>query len=77
MQKEIQIGDCIWKVNYTPETAKKILDLVIEWMEQPDHYAAHSGESIHQSDNTVIDSLTLVSDIVDEALKPEFVREIE
>lgn len=76
MDKEIKIGNNIYKINYTPETADAILNKVIEWMEHPEHYAAHFGEGIMQSDNTVIDASELISDIVDNILKPKFIKEI-
>jgi hypothetical protein len=76
MTKEIKIGRSIWRINYTPETADAILNKIIEWMEDPSHYASHSGESIFQSDNTIIDAPELIADIVDNILKPEFVKEL-
>jgi hypothetical protein len=75
MSKEIKIGSCVYRIEYTQEVADAVLNKVIEWMQHPDHYAAHSGEGIMQSDNTVIDAPELISDIVDDILKPKFVRE--
>lgn len=75
MSKEIKIGSCVYRTEYTQEVADAVLNKVIEWMQHPDHYAAHSGEGIMQSDNTVIDAPELISDIVDDILKPKFVRE--
>lgn len=75
MIKEIKIGDCIWRINYTPETADAVLNKIIEWMQHPKHYTSHNGEGIMQSDDTIIDAPDLISDIVDDILKPEFVRE--
>lgn len=75
MSKEIKIGSCVYRIEYTQEVADAVLNKVIEWMQHPDHYAAHSGEGIMQSDNTVIDAPELISDIVDDVLKPKFVRE--
>ena len=77
MTKQIKIGDCIYEVQYTQEAADAILNKVIEWMENPNHYTAHSGEGIMQSDNTIIDAPDLISDIVDDILKPKFIHEIE
>lgn len=77
MTKDIKIGSCIYRVNYTPEVADAILNKIIKWMEDPNHYSAHSGEGIMQSDNTVIDSSVLISEIVDEILEPKFVKEHE
>jgi hypothetical protein len=77
MTKEIKIGDCIYKINYTPETADAVLNKIIKWMQHPKHYASSSGEGIMQSDNTMLAAPILISDIVDDILKPEFVRENE
>lgn len=75
MTKKIKIGDCFYKVQCSPETAMSVLEAVLKWMSHPDHYSAHSGEGIAQSDNTTIDSVELVCDIVDNHLKPEFIEE--
>lgn len=77
MNKTIKIGGNIYEINYTPETADAILNKIIEWMEHPEHYAAHSREGIMQSDNTIIDAPDLISDIVDDILQPKFIRENE
>lgn len=74
--KEIEIGSNIYRINYSQDVAQKILDKIIEWMEHPDHYASHSGEGIMQSDNTVIDAPELISDIVDDILKPSFIKDL-
>jgi hypothetical protein len=75
MTKTIKIGSCLYNIQYTPETANGILNKVIQWMEDPDNYAAHSGEGIMQSDNTVISAPECLADIVDEYLCPRFVAE--
>ena len=77
MNKQIKIGNNIYEINYSPETADAILNKIIEWMEHPNHYAAHSGEGIMQSDNTIIDAPDLISDIVDVILQPKFIKENE
>lgn len=77
MTKEIKIGDCVYSINYTPEAADAILNEIIKWMEHPKHYAAHSGEGIMQSDDTIIDAPELISDIVDNILQPKFIKENE
>lgn len=77
MNKEIKIGGNIYEINYTPETADAVLNKIIEWMEHSNHYAAHSGEGIMQSDNTIIDAPDLISDIVDDILQPKFIKENE
>lgn len=77
MNKEIKIGDNIYKINYTPEIADAVLNKIIKWMEHPEHYAAYSGEGIMQSDDTIIDAPELISDIVDDILQPKFIKEDE
>lgn len=72
MKKQITIGDEPYEINYTQETADEVLNLVIQWMEDKSHYAAHSGEGIFQNDNCQIDAPTLIADIVDNILKPEY-----
>jgi hypothetical protein len=76
MEKEITIGGCVYTIEFTTDNALKIMHKIIDWMEDPDHYAAHSGEGIMQSDNTLIDSPELISNIVDDILKPKFVKEL-
>ncbi len=78
MTKEITIGErwkCIYEINYSPEVAQQVLDKVIKWMEN--HTASTSGEGIHQDDDCIIDAPELISDIVDDILKPKFLREEE
>ena len=73
--KQIKIGHGTYEINYSPETAHAVLNKIIEWMEEPNHYASNSGEGIMQSDNTIIDAPDLISDIVDDILKPKFIKE--
>jgi hypothetical protein len=78
MTKEIKIGNywkTIYEVNYSPEVAQKVLDKIIEWMGE--HSAAHSGEGIMQNDDCLIDAPELISDIIDDILKPKYLREEE
>lgn len=70
MKKQIKIGDYDYEIDYTEENAFKILDAVLGWMQEESHYAASSGEGIHQSDDCIIDAPTLISDIVDDILRP-------
>lgn len=72
--KRIKIGSNFYEINYSSETAQKVLDEIIKWMEHPDHYASHSGEGIMQSDSTLIDAPELISDIVDNILSPKFIE---
>lgn len=75
MKKTIAVGGEPYEIDYTSENAFKILDLVIQWMEHKDHYASAHGEGIHQDDNCIIDAPTLISDIVDNVLKPKHIGE--
>lgn len=69
--KEILIGGRDrYEINYTQEVADDVLNAIIKWMEQKDHYAAHSGEGIYQDDCCQIDALELVANIVDDILQP-------
>ena len=77
MQREITIGSSVYSIDVTPETAMHVLEKIIQWMEHPAHYAASCGESIMQDDDTLIDAPVLVSDIIDDVLKPKFIREVE
>ncbi len=72
MKKIIQIGDTRYEINYSPDTAQKILDKVIEWMQHKKHSASSCGEGIMQDDNCQIDAPELISDIVDDILEPEY-----
>ena len=74
--KKIRIGHSYYNINYTQEAADKIMNKIIDWMEEPSHYAASCGEGIMQSDNTLINAPNLIVDIVDNILKPEFIEEI-
>lgn len=77
MTKEIRIGDCLYSIQYTPESANEILDKVIEWMQHKNHYASAHGEGIMQSDDCLIDAPQLIANIVDKILKPQFIKEID
>lgn len=71
MSKEIKIGSRVFSINYSSEVADEVLNKIIQWMEHPDHYSAHSGEGIIQNDNTLIDAPELIADIIDEILQPQ------
>lgn len=71
IKKTIAVGGYMYEINYDSVTAFKVLDKVIEWMQEKEHYASHSGESIMQDDNCQIDAPVLISDIIDDILKPE------
>ncbi len=71
MSKIIKIGGDNYEIQYSAKLGKGILDKIVEWMENKNHYASHSGEGIMQDDNCTIDSSELISDIVDDYLKPK------
>ena len=73
--KKINIGGNIYTINFDKKTAGDILDKIVQWMEEKSHYASHSGEGIMQSDECLIDAPVLISDIVDDFLKPELTGE--
>ena len=75
--RKISIGGAPYIINYDNDVMLKVTEKIIEWLEDPDHYAAHSGEGIMQSDNTIIDAPDLIADILDEILKPKFIEEGE
>ena len=77
MNKEITIGGNLYSINYTPEAAEEIFEKIIAWMEDKKHYASSCGEGIWQSDNCIIDAPELIADIVDNVLKPKFIKEID
>lgn len=76
MSKEIKIGgDRNYTIEYSPETAIKVLDKIVNWMEQKNHYASHSGEGIFQDDDCQADSINLIADIIDDILIPKSLDE--
>ena len=77
MSKQIKIGSNIYAKQYSQEVADSILNKLLEWMVKPEHYSSYSGESFMQSDNTIINATDLIADIVDDILKPKFIKEYE
>ena len=77
MTKTITIGNEPYEIDYTPENAFTIFDRVLAWMQEKGHGASAHGEGIHQDDNCLIDAPTLISDIVDDVLKPRYLGEPE
>ena len=74
--KQVKIGDSVYEINYTQESADAIINMVIKWMENPRHYASSCGEGIMQDDNCLIDAPELVSSIIDEVLIPEWLFDL-
>lgn len=72
MKKTIKIGGEPYEVNYTSENAFKVLDLVLQWMQDDKHGASVTGEAIYQNDECQIDAPELIANIVDDVLKPEY-----
>lgn len=77
MTRKIKIGDNLYEVDLSTENAVKIMLKIVKWMEEPSHYASSSGESLMQNDNTLIDSPSLIAEIVDEVLQPFFIEEVD
>lgn len=73
--KKIKIGDSVYEINYTQESADTIINMIIKWMEHPSHYASSHGEGIMQDDNCIIDAPELIASIVDEILIPKYVED--
>ena len=73
--KKIKIGDSVYEINYTQESADAIINMIIKWMEHPNHYASSHGEGIMQDDNCIIDAPELIASIVDEILIPKYVED--
>ena len=74
MNRKIKIGDTKYTVLYSPETADEIINKILEWMEDPRHYASACGEGFLQDDNCQIDAPYLIADIIDEILKPKEIK---
>ena len=68
--KTITIGETQYTINDDQETKDKVFEAIVDWMQHPKHWAAHSGEGIMQDDNCDIDAPVLIGDIVDDILKP-------
>ena len=71
--RPIKIGDELYNVNCSSETAIAALDKILLWMQDPKHYAAYSGEAICQNDNTLVDTADLIAAIVDDIIKPKLI----
>ena len=74
--KQIKIGDSVYEIDYTQESADAIINKIIKWMEHPSHYASSHGEGIMQDDNCLIDAPELIASIVDEILSPEWLFDL-
>jgi hypothetical protein len=62
--KEFKIydGDVIVNVEITEEKKDKVFNEILKWCEK---YNCVNGEKLHQNDNCIIESPSLISDIID------------
>ena len=67
MTREITIHGYKYSVNISEIEAEKIINSILKWME---NHNCSCGESLHQNDDCLIEAPSLVSDIIDNILKP-------
>ncbi len=56
-------------IEWTPEKKEAVIKMLDEWIRL---HGATSGEHIMQSDGCIISSPELLSDLVDEIIKPKY-----
>ena len=61
------------EVTYTKETLKEVVNEIFNYMET---YNCYHGESLHQDDDCIIYAPDVLSNIIDNILKPKFIKEI-
>lgn len=61
-----------YKIEWTDEKRKAVCDEIEKWINK---YGAGAGEVIMQSDNCLIYAPELLSDLVDDIIKPEYIGE--
>lgn len=66
MKDTIKIFGDTYKVDLTQEDKDKIVQKILDWMVK---YKICCGESVQQTDDGIIESPNLVSDIIDNVLK--------
>lgn len=71
--KEITIGTDKYKIHHNAGIATQILQKIVQWMEDPRHYAATCGEGVWQDDDCQTDCIPLIVDIIDNVLQPELI----
>ena len=71
MKDTIKIYGDTYKVDLSEESKNKIVEKILDWMQK---YNISCGESVQQCDWGIMESPNLVSDIIDNILKP---REID
>lgn len=57
-------------ITWTDEKKEAVIQKIDEWIKK---YHAGAGEVIMQSDNCIIYAPVLMSDLVDDIIKPEYV----
>jgi len=55
------------KIKWTPEKKDQVCKMLEDWLIE---HNAHSGEMMQQDDNCQTDAIDLLSDIVDDIIKP-------
>lgn len=68
MQKEFDIygGDLKVKVDITDEKKDKIIERILQYCKENN---CVDGETLHQSDNCLLDAPNVLSDIIDNIIK--------
>jgi len=59
-------GDCKVIVEITEEKKNAVIDSILKWCEQ---YNCNCGETLHQSDDCLIEAPSCLSDIIDNILE--------
>lgn len=72
MKDTIKIFGDTYKVDLSEEAKDKIVQKILDWMQK---YKISCGESVQQTDDGIIESPNLVSDIIDDILKPTEISE--
>lgn len=69
--RKIKIGDESYLIDDSAKAKDMLFEKLVDWMGEKTHSAAHSGEGIMQDDDCLIDSSELISEMVDDVLKPK------
>jgi hypothetical protein len=72
MKDTIEIYGDTYKVDLSEEAKDKIVQKILDWMQK---YKISCGESVQQTDWGQMESPNLVSDIIDDILKPTEISE--
>lgn len=68
IQYDIYDGELEITIQDTEEKRKQLFDIVIKFMKK---YNCYSGEQLQQSDDCILISPEILSDIIDDIIKPE------